>query len=883
MEAIQIEGNVIEEKIQEVEIKKIFDIFYSINKDLFTSKEIKLSIDYESLGKGMGLSIELCNDLYAIKDSVAIFVYYKEEQIPPYFRVVEVEDSSKNLETYHIYRYQFCYDLITKQKKFTNPIIIVNKKFEDFNKLKVLFSSTIEKFKIIDLKMIKYDYIFNQKESKDINQITGFSLSENFKHYFKYPKSDDIFIYHYSHERTKLYEFGKKEKIKAICGNFGIGKSTTFLIAKKSHPEIIYFNLKVLMEKQRDILFWKYEVFLKEIAYSFQKTSTYKVFKSLEENLKNIITIWECITYFVKFVLTNNIKAKIVIDQYKESYDENYHYINSIILVLNSEENIKKDTFKLLICSSINNNDVRNCLLDTWFDKETSKGKPLFQYIYFYRLFDSKKLISEDSSLSQEQKNLIENDFNYIPRFYYDIKSIKNNSLKDYKNSQADKIFEKIRKFYETDGLSIDKTFKILEYRQKIGKTLGQEESYNFLQLVPLKYFIHEKDTVDFYFPLVEKQFDIFLSERLSEILKFPLPGIKEGTIGDILEFILVNDLKNNKFDQFQEIFKVDSIWNLNKVERANINEIQKKNILILQTDTYAKFVDIGILNKAENLILIQCKKALSAAPKDYITKEKILEYRKIIRDSFNSKFGVNIKRINLMYVTGINTNLYEKEKHKKYKTWGNKESETFEILEDMCKKGECILIYYDPIIKQNFIKSLNEELIMVDSYINILDSFESVVIEDINEELQKQEKSSKRMKKYIFNTLNDLFEPFKPIKDETEKFFDIQDCSQLLKIGLNVNTNILAVRENPEPEDFMINNIYIGFKRNRKKYLCYKEKNKKRKIYEIDKTNINEKEIELYDLMRKEKIDKCYYLDIFFSHLIIIKLVYFIFCLIIP
>jgi hypothetical protein len=41
------------------------------------------------------------------------------------------------------------------------------------------------------------------------------------------------------------------------------------------------------------------------------------------------------------------------------------------------------------------------------------------------------------------------------------------------------------------------------------------------------------------------------------------------------------------------------------------------------------------------------------------------------------------------------------------------------------------------------------------------------------------------------------------------------------------------------------------------------KEDNKKRKIYELNKSSILEKDLNLYDLISKQKIDKCYYMDV--------------------
>ena len=201
MEEKQKEEQVIEEQIGEIEIKKIFDIFYS-NTNSLTKKDNKFIIDYETFGKSMGFSKQLCDDLYAIQDFAVINVFYKEKEIPSFLKEIEIEDLSKKKEKYHIYRYEYCHDLITEQKKFTNPVIIINNRIESFDKLKNLFFDIRSKFKIMDLKIINYKNIFEKNESNKEDKITGNSYSKNFKYYFKYPKQDDLFLYHYSLERT---------------------------------------------------------------------------------------------------------------------------------------------------------------------------------------------------------------------------------------------------------------------------------------------------------------------------------------------------------------------------------------------------------------------------------------------------------------------------------------------------------------------------------------------------------------------------------------------------------------------------------------------------------------------------------------------------------
>ena len=373
---IEYNQNIIEETIENYETRNLIELFYS-NK--VSIENNKLIIDYDTVGKELGLSNDLCKELYGIKDSTAIHIFYKNENLPSSYRIIEVEDSQKKKELYRIYRYKYCLDLINIKKKFLNPFIVNDKKIMQFSELEKLFLSSIQYFKIIDSKMINFLDIFQRNETINLSEITGLSYSENFNYYFKYPNSQEKFIYEYSPNRTNLFELGEREKIRAISGNFGIGKSTSFLSAKISYPETIYFNLKALIENKNDVFVWKYKILLREIASSFKRTSSYETFLVLKEKIENQLLIWESIISVVDFVLKKNIKTKLILDQYKESYDENYNNIKTIINLISKN---KENQMKLIISSSINNKDVRDSLLKSWF-KDFFKEKPLFEYIYF--------------------------------------------------------------------------------------------------------------------------------------------------------------------------------------------------------------------------------------------------------------------------------------------------------------------------------------------------------------------------------------------------------------------------------------------------------------------------------------------------------------------
>ena len=847
------------EKIENIQIKDIINIFYSNNPETIFFRNNCFYINSQSEeAKTLGLSKDLCNKLCGIKSYAFFKIKYNEEDIPGFFKIVEIEDSNGEKERYYIYRYQYCEKLINEEKKFKNPFIIVGQKIFDFSQLKYIFLGTTEKFKIIDKEIINYKNIFEKKEVINVNNITGLCYSENFNYYFKYPNKNEIFIYNYSPNREKLLQMGKEEKIRGICGNFGIGKSTSLLASKLEFPEIIYFNIKALIQNQLNIFVWKYELLLKEIAYSLKYTSNYETFEKLQTKIKDKIYVWESIIEIVKFTIENHIKTTIILDQYKELYDKDNANIKDIIDLIN------KDSFnnvKLIISSSINNKDVRNSLLKTWFPIYNQNILLLFEYNYFDNLFDSKSIVDNDKKLSHIQRTYINDYFNNIPRFYYDIKNIEDKELEVYKNKQKEKIFDKINSFYKKDNeLSYDDYEILLNYRQKIGKQLEYEELFNLLRILPLKYFTLKDNIINFYFPLVEIAFDEFLETAICSLLRGPLNGLNDGFIGDMLEYILLNDLKSNKFDNFDDVIKVETIWNLKIGKKVNITNIENKDILIVQSEPKAKYLDFGILSKSNILILVQCKKALAKKPDDYITSTIINNENQTIFNNFKTHFNANIQKIYLLYITGISFDYDQEAKKHILKPWGNKESETFKVNEEICKKGQCKLIYYNPLEKRFYLKIDENEVNLIKSLVNFSTTLKEINVTNLDD-LEDENFNLCLLDNSI--TYQDNLKKIKKINKNNKKldFFGQNDIALLTHNKIPVKAQTYAINDSPEFEDiFKYNNICIGFKRKSSKIFTYSEKGKKRKIYEIKKSNIKEKTVK--ELLNKnDKYDKFYYM----------------------
>ena len=84
--------------------------------------------------------------------------------------------------------------------------------------------------------------------------------------------------------------------------------------------------------------------------------------------------------------------------------------------------------------------------------------------------------------------------------------------------------------------------------------------------------------------------------------------------------------MKNNSIEKFDQVCKVNSIWDMKYVKELDKNKVNIDNILIIQENDDGKYIDFGFLLKGKILILVQCKKALSKIPKQYVKTSDIIK-----------------------------------------------------------------------------------------------------------------------------------------------------------------------------------------------------------------------------------------------------------------
>lgn len=477
---------------------------------------------------------------------------------------------------------------------------------------------------------IDKEYLLNKNEIL-LNSTNSFNkklLSKYFDEYFIYPSNKNDFYFYDSINRKNLFQnfnnllSNKNIKIFKFTGPSGGGKSISLLYFSRTHQNIIYLNLKIIYKlfKESNV-----DEYLNIILYEFnrlefgERHNEYKIAFEKIFKLYSDKSPWELLDNLSKFLHDKDIKITIIFDQYKDKYITNNNFKN-IKSYLNS-------TFKLIICSSINNKEIGKLAVDSIIK---NKGKIVFLTIdnqedYFYYMNLCEKKNFEELFSDEKNSNLNEEYrlFNFEPK-YIRLLSFNQKTKDEIKNH----ILEKMTEHYKSLGL--DKEFYFFNIYSKIGK----KNSYDFLSLytIPLKYLNlileNESFSIEYKFPFIQN----IIANELKEIdtkdyfkkKKYKDNELYANLKGDYFEFASINKINELKKSLFSEEIKyqitVKSIVEMEECDNINFN-CQKKIIKLKKNDLLKKKIkqitnDLSHLKNynSENIIYYLY---------EYLTKEK--------------------------------------------------------------------------------------------------------------------------------------------------------------------------------------------------------------------------------------------------------------------
>ena len=329
-----------------------------------------------------------------------------------------------------------------KEKEYTvysrEQISILAEK-ENLEKFGEMFDSENNKLNLFEYK--KAARIAYIKEKEESNPFEKYELKKsdqkyqytlNFDTYFKTKNFKFIKTKAREELNYQLMQFiyESKSNIIGITGISGIGKSISILnFLSTIVGGKCYFNLIEIHN------YYKEELIVDEV---FKLFSTKDQFNDSYKNVKAFTNYWEQINYYLDCSYKNNFETKIIVfDQYKSDYDLNY------LNVLKLSQNYPN--YKFIICSSINDNFLRNDIIYTNFYEVKES---LITFIYINKnLCDLEDELKNDNEL----KDLLK-EFDYFPKLYNEFLvkygNSNNNNIEKFLFEMKEKYYLKVEIFY---------------------------------------------------------------------------------------------------------------------------------------------------------------------------------------------------------------------------------------------------------------------------------------------------------------------------------------------------------------------------------------------------------------------------------------------------
>jgi len=416
------------------------------------------------------------------------------------------------------------------------------------------------------------------RKNKSYNPL---ELSKFFYDYFPYEDKNNMSPIEYfeSEEREKIYQnifdlFLKEELRKfKLTGPSSNGKSFTLFFLSRCYIDMVYVNLKIIKNKEKDM---NIQIIISEL--SRLSLSDEKI-KLLNEDIKKNVNrngvilkiLLEILELILKYEDGNLI---LILDQYKnENYDSYPNFMKQIDILMT-----KYKRLKIIICSSINDNNIRD---DVIISLENNIGNPKYDinnqnYLFYYGdlykikssnkntinyLFGNKqKYISFFKNKEKSKKLVFQEITEKITEKLESFRVSKINTKESHTNYTFNDILIYLNSlFYEKfENENLIKVLRLCPL--KYTKIIFQGKYFIIKPLYPfIKYYLNHlinKDECENYFQKKKYNYYTFQSHRIK---------------ADYFEFSVQQGLKNNDF------FKLPD----KEFREINLYEISKMNRII--------------------------------------------------------------------------------------------------------------------------------------------------------------------------------------------------------------------------------------------------------------------------------------------------------------
>ena len=303
---------------------------------------------------------------------------------------------------------------------------------------------------------------------------------------------------------SNILNLREKKNLKTFkfTGPTSIGKSFTLFRLCHTYLNMAYINLKTL-NGYKNNLFYSYSIIISELERFSIRERLSDINILIENNYDNNNSFLDLLLSIMEF-LDNTPKLQYFVfafDQFKLKYIKD-GFMEKI-------KEFKK--IKIVLCSSINDKNMRDECYKTWFEK----GRNLYDlnednqdfYFYFKKIYSYQKY--NKNPLLEKFKKL-----GYMPKY---INKYKNYKTEDsILNEVKKKIEEKINDFCKSYNIEKDLLFSNLRYI--INKEYKYGDFPTIINYCPLKYFVVNFNNYSFKIKPIFPYMKIIINYKLKEI-----------------------------------------------------------------------------------------------------------------------------------------------------------------------------------------------------------------------------------------------------------------------------------------------------------------------------------------------------------------------------
>ena len=654
----------------------------NLNK-LYSNNQLKIDETFKAIGIG----------IYSFK-TIPLFAFLITCKLCKYEKTIKICSNIHLQKLLEKYEYKDPYFYSTRLGKD----IFITK--ENIKTIDISFLGIDVKDKMIDDYLLKlnekfnniknrYDYSKYRKSKELIYFPSNYELiCDNYNKYFFINNTSTNFDLKLSNERFELinniddFMQNKEKNIYAICGPNGIGKSISSLIIHKNlyiHGyKSLYINFKYYLNNAdfKEAI----ETLISECIFLFDD------FNLLKELVKKIIyenknKIWEVLFAIKELLKNHKINSLFIFDQFENNLD--------------FYDNLSKFKDKKIFIISNINNEVKNQLILKMNAKAFS-----INYIYYAKLIDFSCLkdIILNSGGDNASNDIIIDKFDCFPQYVF--------SFINYYKSIYDLIFNEYKNiFLDMENFFIKKDYLILK---ELGKSkplfYTKNEFINNMDNIPLEYVkINNSNpelnqdlySLNYSFTFTQNVYTDYVNYIDSKSSFFS--GKNKAAIGINFETIIKIRFLILGLLNIDGAFEVNSCLDLdltNMYKGINADYFSdKKNILIYQKNSNAKLIDFIIIRPDKKVaFFIQSKYIINNSSVSH--RDNYVEDSKYFVNSFESIFGIKLKRIFLLYISSFIYNNKRKE-------------EVFDIL----KKKKINCLFYS-VAKNYFSYNLKKKII---------------------------------------------------------------------------------------------------------------------------------------------------------------------------